>query len=210
MCWFTRLQREPIRDRAVGIDRCPDQPARELALQSAPDRDVAACGAVEQRDAETLGRTDPRYLAPLPRRRDQLRHSRSAAASPGRRSRGLGAIARQLWGRSRRPSQPGVWITTAKASWVCSVPPAIPRPHHPETKRGHPGSQHGQGLGQDLRIDDHHRALREFRWANGDGFGHCGPLVQQRGRRATAGRRGPRSIVWNVSSASRRPWLISG
>ncbi len=66
------LQREPERGTPGGVDRDPDEPAREVALVLLARREEAGVRpAVAHGHAEALRRPDDDVGAPLPRRREQ-------------------------------------------------------------------------------------------------------------------------------------------
>ena len=87
------LQRQPVGDVAVGVDRDPDQPAGQLTGQALAHRQVAGVrAAVAHRDAETLGGAAGDVGAPLPRRLQQRQRQQVGGDDDRRpgRVRGLG------------------------------------------------------------------------------------------------------------------------
>ena len=119
---LARLQREPQRRIAVGVDRDADEAARQRALEPGAHAHVGGVRAAEaDRDAEALRRADDDVGAHLARRLEQ--HEREqVGGDAGERARRVRPRRSAARGRARGPTRPG----TARAR-RSSRPRAAPR-----------------------------------------------------------------------------------
>ena len=178
---LTRLQREPVGRRPVGIDRDADQPARQHALQTVAHRHVSRVRPTEeQRHAEALRRADGDVGAQFAGRgqhgqRQQVGGDggqRPALACRGDQGREVSyhpAGARRLQHQAEQVSvgQPGVKVGDLDV----------------DADRGGAAAHHGQRLRQAVGVDDDARrtGLGLVRAAHEqDGLHDGGGLVEQR------------------------------
>ena len=190
---FPRLQREPVRGLAVGVDGDADEAAGQLPAQLLADGDVAGVRAAEaQRQAEPLGGADPDVRAHLPRRpqqgeREQVGGDRGQRAALVRRLDGRGQVAHGT-GRARvlqqHAEQGAVRLAGDRLRGDVGDDQV-------DAERFGPGTQHAQGLRQAVGVGEEHvapagRAARQRHRLRGRGR-----LVQQRrpghGQRRQAG-----------------------
>ena len=206
---LTGLQRQPVRRLAVGVDADPDEPARQRALQSLAYRHEAGVRAAEaDRHAEALRRSHGHVGAPLTRWHEQRQREQVGRGDDERagvvragdegtqvayRSRGR-RIAHQHAER-RRPRAGGAVTSNGTSSIpsgsarVCSTASVCGWVSASTRNRG----------------DADEPARRHSAIASA-------AAVASSSRLAPATARPVRSVttVWNPSSASSRPWLISG
>ncbi len=205
------LQGEPVRGGADGVDRHPDEPPGQRPLQARAHRHVPGVRPAEaHRHAEPLRGADGDVRAHLARR------SAAASAPAGRRPpspgrRGRAPPRRRATGRARRRSRRG----TAAAPRTSRRPAAPPR-CRARRRRG-PGRPSGCGRRRGSAAAPRcRRPGRRRRTAcarpGASAWRPRPPRWPRRASRRSAVVMPVRSdtAVWKFSSASSRPWLISG
>ena len=208
------LQRQPVGDVAVGVDRDADQAAGQLAGQALAHRQVAGVrAAVAHRDAEALGGAAGDVGAPLPRRLEQRQGQQVGGDDDG----GAGLVR----GRGQRPvvadGAAGARVGQQDAEGAGLG--QVGRPAGGEVgdvqadaQRLGAGLQDGEGLRQRVGVDDEDGVRPSPGRPARTSVIASAAAVASSSIEAPATSRPVRSatIVWKLISASSRPWLISG
>ncbi len=203
------LQREPVRGGAVGVPGHPDQPARQRPLESRPYRQVAGVRAAEpERHPEPLGGAGGDVGADLPRR-PQQRQREQVGGDGDQRAFRVGGLDQRRRGRGPRRTRPGTAGAAPKNSSGNARRPgrtararcraARPGCAAPTASAGgcrRPPRTRGSWLFDDRRASVIASATA-VPSSSIDAFAVVSPV-----RSVT--------MVWKFSSASSRPWLISG
>ena len=204
------LQRQAVRRTPLGVDGHADQPAGQVPLEAGGDRHVAGVrAAVEERDAEALGGADDDVGAELAGRleqrereqvggHDELARRARRRPRPARAGRGSGRRRRGTAAARRRARPSG--RPSARSATTTSMPIASARVRTTSMVCGSASASTTNGPG---------------RLAVARGVPASSPrptAVPSSSREALAVGRPVRSptTVWKLSSASSRPWEISG
>ena len=193
------------------------RPAARAAVRSSagPDGDEPGVrAAVEQRHPEPLAGADGDVGAPLARRGGQRVSASRSQAAITMAPCGVGLRRRSRGARRCRPAgrwRPGSGSTTANGVGLAErLAQRTVGADHLEAQRGGPGAHHARGLRQGVGVDQQHRArswlIRRARViASATAVASSSRLAPAVGSPVRS-----ETMVWKLSSASSRPWLISG
>ena len=179
---FPGLQRQPVGRMAVGVHRHPDQPPRELALQTLPDADITGLRAAEaHRDAEPLGGAHRDVSAELAGRnkqgqRQQVGRDGHQGAAAVRRLDHRARVADRAARPRVRQQHPEQLTVRLRGHQLSGDVPG----HELDAERLCPSGQHGKHLGQAVLVGKENPAAPGGPPGQGHRLGRRGGLVQHR------------------------------
>ena len=209
MCCSRVCRAKPIGGRTVGVDRDPDEATRQLTFEAGPNRHVAGVRTAEaERDAEPLRGTHDDVGAHLTwwledGERQQVGHDDGLCpplVSCGDQGLGVDDDSAARWVLKDQPGEvPGRQAFGAQVADV-DLDPERPgaRLQHRDRLREEIGIDHDQRAGRaDARIAMVMASAAAVASSSSEAFAVGSPVRSS-------------TIVWKLSSASSRPWLISG